>query len=76
MPQQHAAGLYPGGAERRSSASALIWYVWWLAGLSLVGDRRDAIRHSFNYKRDFHIPAEDVTAAEDARTRSLAALEG
>ena len=51
---------------------AMIWYIWWLAGLTLVGIFATAIFHTFNYKRDFHIPVEDVIASEDARTRQLA----
>jgi cytochrome o ubiquinol oxidase subunit 1 len=31
-----------------------------------------AIGHTFNYKRDFHIPADEVTATEEARTKLLA----
>ncbi len=51
---------------------AMIWYIWWLAGLTLVGIFAMTIFHTFNYKRDFHIPVEDVIASEDARTRQLA----
>ena len=36
---------------------------------SLIGY---AIHHTFNYDREFHIPAEEVAAAEDARTHQLA----
>ena len=51
---------------------AMIWYIWWLAGLALAGIFGTTIFHTFNYKRDFHIPVEDVIASEDARTRQLA----
>jgi len=51
---------------------AMIWYMWWLAGLALVGIFATTIFHTFNYKRDFYIPVEDVIASEDARTRMLA----
>ncbi len=51
---------------------AMIWYMWWLAGLALVGLFATTIFHTFNYKRDFYIPVEDVIASEDARTRLLA----
>jgi cytochrome o ubiquinol oxidase subunit 1 len=51
---------------------AMIWYIWWLAGLALAGIFGTAIFHTFNYKRDYHIPVEDVIASEDARTRQLA----
>ena len=51
---------------------AMIWYIWWLAGSALAGIFGTTIFHTFNYKRDFHIPVEDVIASEDARTRQLA----
>ena len=51
----------------------LIWYVWWLAAISFVALLGVAIGHSFNYKRDFHIPVDDVIRTEDERTRQLAA---
>ncbi|KQO04952.1 cytochrome bo3 quinol oxidase subunit 1 apoprotein [Sphingomonas sp. PP-CE-3A-406] len=51
---------------------AMIWYIWWLAGLALAGIFGTTIFHTFNYKRDFHIPVEDVIATENARTRQLA----
>ncbi|MET0238814.1 MAG: cytochrome o ubiquinol oxidase subunit I, partial [Sphingobium sp.] len=50
---------------------ALIWYIWWLAALGFVGLVATAIAHTFNYKRDFHIPAETVIATEAERTRQL-----
>ncbi|WP_313574234.1 cytochrome o ubiquinol oxidase subunit I [Brevundimonas sp.] len=52
---------------------ALIWYIWWLAAASFVGLIGYAIFHTFNYKRDYYIPAETVQATEDARTKALAA---
>jgi len=32
------------------------------------------IVHTFNYKRDYHIPAEEVVRTEAERTRLLAAV--
>jgi cytochrome o ubiquinol oxidase subunit 1 len=52
---------------------AMIWYMWWLAALSAVALLVGGIWHTFNYKRDYHIPADEVAAQEDARTRLLAA---
>jgi cytochrome o ubiquinol oxidase subunit 1 len=51
----------------------MIWYVWWLAALSFVAILAVSIGHTFNYRRDFHIPVEEVIATEDKRTRLLAA---
>ncbi|RJT21698.1 cytochrome o ubiquinol oxidase subunit I [Chakrabartia godavariana] len=52
---------------------ALIWYIWWLAAASFAALIGYAIFHTFNYKRDYYIPAETVQATEDARTQALAA---
>ncbi|RWF49189.1 MULTISPECIES: cytochrome o ubiquinol oxidase subunit I [unclassified Mesorhizobium] len=51
----------------------LIWYIWWLAALSFVCLIATAIGHTFNYHRDFHIPAAEVSQTEEARTTLLAA---
>ncbi|AID28268.1 cytochrome o ubiquinol oxidase subunit 1 [Mesorhizobium sp. USDA 4775] len=51
----------------------LIWYIWWLAALSFVCLIATAIGHTFNYHRDLHIPAAEVTQTEEARTTLLAA---
>src|ERR1700719_1321684 len=51
---------------------AMIWYMWWLAALSFAGLLAVAIGHTFNYKRDFHLPVDVVLQAEGERTRLLA----
>jgi cytochrome o ubiquinol oxidase subunit 1 len=51
----------------------MIWYIWWLAIVAFVGIVGYAIWHSFDYDRDFHIPAAEVTRVEDQRTAALAA---
>ncbi|MBD1544915.1 cytochrome o ubiquinol oxidase subunit I [Roseibium aggregatum] len=53
-------------------AFGMIWYMWWLAALSAAALFVVAIGHTFNYKRDFYIPAETVRETEDARTSLLA----
>jgi cytochrome o ubiquinol oxidase subunit 1 len=73
MPKNTPTGLILAGLSF-TFAVAMIWYVWWLAAASLIGVVAVAIRHSFNYDREFHIPAEEVTAVEGDRTRRLAAL--
>jgi cytochrome o ubiquinol oxidase subunit 1 len=52
---------------------ALIWHMWWIAGLTFAATVIAAIVHTFNYDRDYHIKADAVALAEDARTRALAA---
>src|SRR3984893_7285861 len=51
---------------------AMIWYMWWLAALSFAGLLAVAIGHTFNYKRDFHLPVDVVLQVEGERTRLLA----
>jgi cytochrome o ubiquinol oxidase subunit 1 len=72
MPRNTGAGVVLAGLST-VLAVALVWYIWWLAALSFCALIAAAIIHTFNYNRDFHIPAEAVVAAEDARTRLLAA---
>jgi cytochrome o ubiquinol oxidase subunit 1 len=72
MPKNTGAGLII-AALSAVCAFGLIWYMWWLAALGLVGVIAATIIHSFNYDRDFYIPAEEVTATEEAYGRQLAA---
>ncbi len=72
MPSSTGAGVIIAGFSVAFGVG-MIWYVWWLAGLSFAGILTTAIAHTFNYKRDFHIPVGDVIAQEDARTRALTA---
>ncbi|WP_232475937.1 cytochrome o ubiquinol oxidase subunit I [Flavisphingomonas formosensis] len=72
MPSNTGAGIILAGLSA-ATAFGLIWYMWWLAGLGFVGLVAVAIGHSFNYKRDFYIPAEDVERTESQRTALLAA---
>ncbi len=51
---------------------ALIWHMWLLAGVSFVALIGTAIYHTFNYNRDYYIPAEEVARIEAERTRVLA----
>lgn len=71
MPRNTGAGVILAGLSV-VLAVALIWYIWWLAIVSFVALLFAAIGHTFNYKRDFYIPAEAVTATEDARSKLLA----
>ncbi|UPG90238.1 cytochrome o ubiquinol oxidase subunit I [Luteibacter aegosomaticola] len=53
---------------------AMVWYIWWLAALSFVGIIAVSIVHTFNYNRDYVIPASEVDATEGERTRALAGV--
>ena len=74
MPRNTGTGVILAGLSV-ALAVALIWFIWWLAALSFVGIIAVAITHTFNYHRDFHIKADEVTRSEDERTRLLAAGE-
>ncbi|MCC2975886.1 cytochrome o ubiquinol oxidase subunit I [Sphingomonas sp. PL-96] len=72
MPKNTGAGIII-AAFSAICAFGLIWYMWWLAALGLLGVIASTIIHSFNYDRDFYIPAAEVTATEEAYGRQLAA---
>jgi cytochrome o ubiquinol oxidase subunit 1 len=74
MPRNTATGVFLAGLSVVVSV-ALIWYVWWLAVVCFAALLAVAINHTFDYRRDFHIPAETVVATENARTLRLAAGE-
>ncbi|TWF58377.1 cytochrome o ubiquinol oxidase subunit I [Neorhizobium alkalisoli] len=71
MPKNTGAGAIL-SALNLVLAFALIWYMWWLVVVSFVAILVVAIGHTFNYKRDFYITAEEVTAEENKRTELLA----
>ncbi|MCJ2019397.1 cytochrome o ubiquinol oxidase subunit I [Methylobacterium sp. E-065] len=70
MPKNTAAGAILAGLNFVFGI-AMIWYVWWLAALSFVAIFVVAIAHSFNYNRDYYIPADTVSRTEGQRTREL-----
>ena len=73
MPKNTAAGIVLAGISL-VCGFALVWHIWWLVAVSFVSLLVAAIAHTFNYKRDYHIPAEMVATTEAARTRQLGAV--
>jgi len=71
MPKNTWAGIVLAGLSS-VVGFALIWHMWLIAGLSFAALVVTAIVHTFNYQRDYHIEADEVTRAEDARTQLLA----
>lgn len=71
MPKNTGAGFIL-AAIAVAFAFGMVWHIWWLAALTFVAMLVVAIGHTFNYKRDYHIPADVVTKAEDERSRVLA----
>jgi cytochrome o ubiquinol oxidase subunit 1 len=65
MPKNTATGVVI-GALACIFGFAMVWYIWWLAIASLVGVVGAAIAHTFNYHRDYHIAADEVSRVERA----------
>jgi cytochrome o ubiquinol oxidase subunit 1 len=72
MPKNTAAGVYIAGFAF-VIGFAMIWHMFLIAGLAFLGLLVTAIGHTFNYKRDYYIPADVVARTEAARTEELAA---
>ena len=50
---------------------AVIWHMWLLTGFAFFAMMVAVIVHTFNYKRDYYITAEEVTRTENAHTKLL-----
>ncbi|WP_019903266.1 cytochrome o ubiquinol oxidase subunit I [Methylobacterium sp. 77] len=70
MPKNTGTGMILGILSIGFSFG-MIWYIWWLAALTFIAMAVVTIGHTFNYNRDFHIPADAVIGTEGQRTRSL-----
>jgi cytochrome o ubiquinol oxidase subunit 1 len=71
MPKNTGTGVIL-GALSVVFGFAMIWYIWWLVVVSAIAMLVITIGHTFNYKRDFYIPVEEVIETEDKRTKLLA----
>jgi len=71
MPANTGAGIILAGLST-AFGFAMIWHMWILAVVSFAALILGAIYHTFNYKRDYYIPAEEVAQVEAERTRLLA----
>lgn len=63
MPKNTAAGIVL-AALGTIFGFAMVWYIWWLATVAFVALLVVAIAHTFNYDREGHISAEDVSRFE------------
>ncbi|KRB67925.1 cytochrome o ubiquinol oxidase subunit I [Noviherbaspirillum sp. Root189] len=70
MPKNTAAGFVI-AALSAVVGFAVIWQMWLVAGLFFAAMMAAIVIHTFNYKRDYYIPAEEVVRTENARTRLL-----
>jgi len=71
MPKNTAAGITLAGLST-VCGFALIWHIWWLVLLAFGATLVAVIVHTFNYKRDYYLPADDVVRTEAARSQLLA----
>jgi cytochrome o ubiquinol oxidase subunit 1 len=71
MPKNTGTGVIL-GALSVAFGFAMIWYIWWLAVLAFGAMLVVTIGHTFNYDRDYFIPADEVVRTEAARTTMLA----
>jgi cytochrome o ubiquinol oxidase subunit 1 len=75
MPKNTWAGIVIAGIAT-ALGFALIWHMWALAVLMFVAVVVITIVHTFNYQRDYHIPADEVVRIEGIRTQGLLRLAG
>ena len=73
MPRNTAAGMVLAFLAT-SCGFGLIWHIWWMAIGSFVLLIGGAIYHTFNFHRDYYVPAEEVAEVEEERTRQLASV--
>jgi cytochrome o ubiquinol oxidase subunit I len=71
MPRNTGAGVIV-SAFAMAMGFGMVWYMWWLAALGFVGMIVAAVAHTFNYKRDYYVPADEVARLEEERARLLA----
>jgi cytochrome o ubiquinol oxidase subunit I len=72
MPKNTGTGVILGGISV-AFGFAMVWHIWWLAILGFVSMIAVTIFHTFNYDRDYYIPADEVAGVEAARTKMIAA---
>jgi cytochrome o ubiquinol oxidase subunit 1 len=63
MPRNTGAGVIISGFAA-VLGFAMVWYMWWLAAAAFVGLLAVSIGHTFNYNRDYYIPADEVERFE------------
>jgi cytochrome o ubiquinol oxidase subunit 1 len=74
MPRNSAIGPVL-GAIAFVFGFAMIWHIWWLAGLSALGMLGSVILRSFDDDIEYVIPAAEVERTEQQRLRQLQQAE-
>lgn len=70
MPKNTGAGIILAGLST-AFGFTMIWQMWLPAALTFLTLIVVAIAHTFNYKRDYYIPVDDVIRTEAERTHLL-----
>jgi len=70
MPKNTAAGFII-AAISAAIGFGMIWHMWLLVGAGFVAMMAAIITHTFNYKRDYYIPADEVVRVEGIRSSLL-----
>ncbi|MGL4206743.1 MAG: cytochrome o ubiquinol oxidase subunit I [Aeromonadaceae bacterium] len=70
MPKNTGAGVII-GAFSLVMGFALIWHIWWLAIVGLVGIIATYIRHTFNDDVEYYVPVEVVEKTEAQHYQAL-----
>jgi cytochrome o ubiquinol oxidase subunit 1 len=71
MPKNTAAGMVISGLSA-AFGFAMVWHMWLIGGLAFAALMIAIIAHTFNYKRDYYIPAEEVALVEAQRSEVAA----
>ena len=71
MPRNTGVGVYISFGSL-VFGFALIWHIWWLAAVGLVGMVATFIVRSNDDDIDYYVPAEEVARIENARLQTLA----
>jgi cytochrome o ubiquinol oxidase subunit 1 len=66
MPKNTGTGVYL-AVLSLVFGFAMVWYMWLIAAISFVALLAVGIHHTFNYDRDYYIPADEVGRVETAR---------
>ncbi|KDM92237.1 cytochrome o ubiquinol oxidase subunit I [Photobacterium galatheae] len=71
MPKNTGAGVII-SAYALLFGFGLIWYMWWLVAVGVVGMIGTWIKHSFNDDVDYYVTVEEVKAIEEAHKARVA----
>jgi cytochrome o ubiquinol oxidase subunit I len=73
MPSNTPAGVFI-GAFSLALGFALVWHIWWLAIVSMIGIIGTVIARAFSNDDGYYIPAETVRLMEEGPSSGKAAL--